>query len=665
MKEREREKVSSLRLCVCERMCVGVNTAGSEVQRGEGEKRMKISSKAEYGEDDKQSVHSEGPCASVHSQQGSEKGGWDGHARLNVCIKGTMTSSPVAGRTRSHLEGQFTPRTERIFAPSDQLGAAFNMPLVLGNQGTKYQPWSHSDMTAVLAKLPPITSGGGRWLSKLMALCHGTTLAVGDLRCLLGQIFTASQMRDFEVNAGIEDTGNAEGYTTVCTMVGEALRKQFPTPPTTYQNIKFRIKPGETGSGYYFRCAAEWEQMVEENSLNNPITRDIFRSAVMSGAPNGVKQAMEGNPDIPVATNEVWERHLVFHIDRTVDKLHKDEEELEKTKNQLLKLQLDLARASGPKKTKQMSQQSVNDPPTPSVIPPYFRYDQGPTYPTPWSQRGNWGGNRGQRGGNMGFRGRRGRGGEQQRGGCFLCGGNDHWKNECPSQQGGGQFTGPPAGGWGPLRGGPGGRGRGPHASRYSGQQHRSPQGVIVTFPDGTQVDCSQTALTGCRQSVLLGGPLKEAADIYWVELDISPSPMSVVTLYNNHRPWIMDIDVYLPPIDPLHCTLFYDRNDTVMYQDMFNSIEGDRWRLTGDGIFIGKEGVVAPIVLTSEQLKWYEMTDTAAPHISMALHPGHEARELGGMTKRLRDVADWEPTDINMVLYSHTANSYWVTEKN
>ncbi len=154
--------------------------------------------------------------------------------------------------------------------------------------------------------------------------------------------------------------------------------------------------------------------MVEENSLNNPITRDIFRSAVMSGAPNGVKQAMEGNPDIPVATNEVWERHLVFHIDRTVDKLHKDEEELEKTKNQLLKLQLDLARASGPKKTKQMSQQSVNEPTDPSPVPPYFGYDQG------WSQRGNWGGNRGQRGGNMGFRGRRGRGGEPQRGGFFC-----------------------------------------------------------------------------------------------------------------------------------------------------------------------------------------------------------------------------------------------------
>ncbi len=29
-----------------------------------------------------------------------------------------------------------------------------------------------------------------------------------------------------------------------------------------------------------------------------------------------------------------------------------------------------------------------------------------------------------------------------------------------------------------------------------------------MTFPDGTQADCSQTAPTGCRQGVLLREPL-------------------------------------------------------------------------------------------------------------------------------------------------------------
>ncbi len=173
----------------------------------------------------------------------------------------------------------------------------------------------------------------------------------------------------------------------------------------------------------------------------------------------------------------------------------KEEEDVEKLKNQLLKLQLDQARNNGPKKTKQMSQQSVNDPPTPSVIPPYFGYDQGETNHPTGQQGGNWGGNRGQLGGNMGFRGGRGRGGGQQRGVCFVCGSSEHWRNECPSQQGGGQFSGPPARGWGPNRGGPGGRSRGPYTSRYSGQQHPSPANLQAPMhptwgPEGDAGDC-------------------------------------------------------------------------------------------------------------------------------------------------------------------------------
>ncbi len=158
---------------------------------------------------------------------------------------------------------------------------------------------------------------------------------------------------------------------------------------------------------------------------------------------------------------KVWERHLVFHIDRTVDKLHKDEKELEKTKNQLLKLQLDLARAVAQRK--------------PNKCPNSLWMTHLPLQLFPHI----WGMIREQHTKHHGHRWVPGEGieargvgiwdleadvvggGGRQRGACHLCGGTDHWKNECPSQQGDGQFTGPPAGGWGPLRGGPGGRGRG------------------------------------------------------------------------------------------------------------------------------------------------------------------------------------------------------------
>ncbi len=89
----------------------------------------------------------------------------------------------------------------------------------------------------------------------------------------------------------------------------------------------------------------------------------------------------------------------------------------------------------------------------------------------------------------------RGRGGGQQGGACFVCCSSEHWKADCPSQQRGGQFSGPPARGWGPNRGGPGGRSRGPYTSRYSGQRHPSPANLQAPMhptwgPEGDAGDC-------------------------------------------------------------------------------------------------------------------------------------------------------------------------------
>ncbi|MGL5117874.1 MAG: reverse transcriptase domain-containing protein, partial [Plesiomonas shigelloides] len=152
-------------------------------------------------------------------------------------------------------------------------------------------------------------------------------------------------------------------------------------------------------------------------------------------------------------------------------------------------------------------------------------------------------------------------------------------------------------------------------------------------------------------------------ADIYWVELDVTASHTGVVSLYNRNLPWIKDLAVFLPPIDPLHCTLYYDRTGDLLYQESFQQMEGHMWRLQGEGLFVGKQGVVAMIDLTPDQLLWYRMTKTATPHISLALHPGHEARELGGMTKTLKAARDWALCDIEGVLYSKTHDAYWINQ--
>ena len=54
-------------------------------------------------------------------------------------------------------------------------------------------------------------------------------------------------------------------------------------------------------------------------------------------------------------------------------------------------------------------------------------------------------------------------------------------------------------------------------------------------------------------------------------------------------------------------------------------------------------------------------MNDEAVPHVSLALHPEHEARELGGMVKRAVQSTDWQNTQIPSVSFSQSSNTYRV----
>ncbi|XP_043073140.1 uncharacterized protein LOC122323396 [Puntigrus tetrazona] len=319
------------------------------------------------------------------------------------------------------------------------------MPLVTQRGNVQYQPWTHSDMLAIEGKLPPITQGGSRWLSKLTTLCHGTVLSLGDIRCLFGQFMTPAQIAEIEMNADLSRLPHNTPLTRIMTPLSRALRQKYPIPPTTYQNITFKMKTGESGAAYIMRCGGEWEQMLDENHAANPVTRDIFRAAVLKGAPESVKAKMEDDPAIPGCTNEVWERYFVHHVDRATAKSAKDAEETDKLKNQLLKLQLDEARANlNQKKAKQMPQR---EPPVTDWTPQTPAYVSPPDVTPPFAYRRGGGNNRGRQNYNRQRFGGRGDV-------CFECGGSGHWQHECPNRLRRGSS-------WGPRGGNSFGRGRG------------------------------------------------------------------------------------------------------------------------------------------------------------------------------------------------------------
>ena len=72
-------------------------------------------------------------------------------------------------------------------------------------------------------------------------------------------------------------------------------------------------------------------------------------------------------------------------------------------------------------------------------------------------------------------------------------------------------------------------------------------------------------------------------------------------------------------------------------------------------------EGVVAHILLTPSQQAWFMMDSDGVPHVSLALHPGHQAKELGGVLKRALAQTDWHPTPLPQVYLSPTSRTYCI----
>ncbi|XP_048853493.1 uncharacterized protein LOC125721578 [Brienomyrus brachyistius] len=186
--------------------------------------------------------------------------------------------------------------------------------------------------------------------------------------------------------------------------------------------------------------------------------------------------------------------------------------------------------------------------------------------------------------------------------------------------------------------------------------------GLVVTLPEGTRLPCDG-ATGGTGQWLMQPVSQHPVADIYWGLLQ--PSPAGILAVYSAWRSWISLLEPYVPPPDPPHVTLFYDRNSTEWYGDLFSEqLEGHEWQVASQNIYVGPEGVASAVHLSPEQLPWYRMGEEAVPHVSLALHPKHQAKDLGPMVKRATSATDWVLTQIPQISYSPSCSSYCIQTK-
>lgn len=78
--------------------------------------------------------------------------------------------------------------------------------------------------------------------------------------------------------------------------------------------------------------------------------------------------------------------------------------------------------------------------------------------------------------------------------------------------------------------------------------------------------------------------------------------------------------------------------------------------------IYVAPVGVAPAVSFTETQSEWYQMSDEAVPHVSLCLHPEHQAKELGPMMKRSLAATDWIATAVPGLFFSPSLDTYKIS---
>ena len=198
-----------------------------------------------------------------------------------------------------------------------------------------------------------------------------------------------------------------------------------------------------------------------------------------------------------------------------------------------------------------------------------------------------------------------------------------------------------------------------------------TPEYVDITFQDGSAQRCA-TPKQAIRQLVqtTAGSPdsgSEGGAEIWWGLIpDFLSTPLHAT--FSSWLPWISVIRLHTNPVDPPHCTYYYELYGDENYDALWNGFV-QQYLETGEepcveirDIYVGPEGVAAAVSLPASMEILYALSDTSPPYITLQVTNGGEAKNLGPMVKRCLMAGDWSPTQNKNLRYSPSTQTYMIT---
>lgn len=301
---------------------------------------------------------------------------------------------------RSKLGHAPHPMVRRSQEDRDLLGPLGEFPLVATSGGQlKYRPYRVGDVNALINLLPPKTDGGAGWLREFDRATTGVQLALGDFRAVVARCVKGTALDDIEKMAGTALMVDSTPFCRVVNEISVALRENYPTPNAS-KVLKLSWKSDQAPREYVEQAKASSALRTGQHPGREGMQQLWFREAVLKGVPEQVRSAMLDNPDMEGAESHVWEKHLVHRLQKAYDEAMSKDEDTDKMKEQLLKLQLSEARVKANDKKKEdkiakvmvaQGHQQMETNLDPNVFPAdTWGTTRGPNWGGRGVGRGNW-----------------------------------------------------------------------------------------------------------------------------------------------------------------------------------------------------------------------------------------------------------------------------------